>query len=99
MALQTFPKGAKVWGNYREAQQQIGNAVPSLLVEVLAQQTLAIFFGKASPEPPRPTVRPKLPVPDPQPVGEVPEKHLALVGEGTPPSRCPQGSLSRDARF
>jgi DNA (cytosine-5)-methyltransferase 1 len=81
LALQTFPKDAEVCGSYREAQRQIGNAVPSLLAEVLARQILTVFFGRAFSEPPRLTVRPKRPIPDPEPVGDVPEKYLGLVGE------------------
>ncbi len=95
MALQTFPKGAKVWGNYREAQRQIGNAVPSLLAEVLARQILAVFFGEAFSEPPRLTVRPKRPIPDPEPVGDVPEKYLALAGEHPPHPGTGRGPRAR----
>jgi DNA (cytosine-5)-methyltransferase 1 len=67
MALQTFPRDARVLGSYGEAQRQIGNAVPSLLAEVLAGQFLIAFFGKSFPEPPRLTVRPKRPHPRPGP--------------------------------
>jgi len=95
MALQTFPKDVKVCGNYREAQRQIGNAVPSLLAEILARQILATFFGRTFSEPPRLTVRPKRPIPDPEPVGDVPEKYLALAGEHAPHPGSGKGPRAR----
>jgi DNA (cytosine-5)-methyltransferase 1 len=95
MALQTFPKDVKVRGSYREAQRQIGNAVPSLLAEVLARQILATFFGKTLSEPPRLMVRPKRPIPDPEPVGDVPERYLAMVGEHAPHPGTGKGPRAR----
>ena len=35
--LQTFPNGVRFAGSYADAQRQLGNAVPSLLAEVLAR--------------------------------------------------------------
>jgi DNA (cytosine-5)-methyltransferase 1 len=80
-ALQTFPEDAKIQGSYREIQRQIGNAVPSLLAEILARQILTSFFGKAFSEEPRLRVKPKRPIPDPEPVCDVPEKYLSLIGD------------------
>ncbi len=48
-ALQTFPKGIRFAGNYRDVQRQIGNAVPSLLAEVLGRKILSDFFGRKAP--------------------------------------------------
>lgn len=36
--LQTFPKDVTISGDYADAQRQLGNAVPSLLAEVLARE-------------------------------------------------------------
>jgi DNA (cytosine-5)-methyltransferase 1 len=99
MALQTFPKDARVCGSCREAQRQIGNAVPSLLAEVLARQILAVFFEKAFSEPPRLTVRPNRPIPDPEPVGDVPEKYLAMVGDHVPHPGTGKGPRARASAF
>jgi DNA (cytosine-5)-methyltransferase 1 len=95
IALQTFPKDAKVRGSYRGAQRQIGNAVPSLLAEILARQILATFFGRTFSEPPRLTVRLKRPIPDPEPVGDVPERYLALVRERPPHPGTGKGPRAR----
>jgi DNA (cytosine-5)-methyltransferase 1 len=80
--LQTFPDDVQVVGSLAEAQHQLGNAVPSLLAEVLAREISRQLFGQAANAslalavqqakllPPRP------PVPAP-----VPRKYLSLKGE------------------
>jgi len=45
-ALQTFPVGYEVLGNNRSAHRQIGNAVPSALVELLGLEIRRQFFGQ-----------------------------------------------------
>lgn len=43
--LQTFPDDYEVLGSYREAHQQIGNAVPPVLGELLGLEIRRQFFG------------------------------------------------------
>ncbi len=44
--LQTFPKDLKIAGSYADAQRQLGNAVPSLLAEVLAREISAQLLNR-----------------------------------------------------
>jgi len=81
--LQTFPVDYVVSGSLREAQRQIGNAVPSALAEQLAigirVQLLADLSAKSlTPK----LVPPSRACPPPaEPVEEVPSDYLPLVGE------------------
>jgi DNA (cytosine-5)-methyltransferase 1 len=47
--LQTFPDGLKLECTQRDAQKMIGNAVPSLLGEVLATEIRRQLFGDRTP--------------------------------------------------
>lgn len=71
-ALQTFPAGYQIVGNNRSAHRQLGNAVPSAMVELLGLEIRRQFFGQ------RPRRRPKL-LPmrrDPIPSSEIPVKMI-----------------------
>jgi site-specific DNA-cytosine methylase len=80
--LQTFPKGLKIAGSYADAQRQLGNAVPSLLAEILAREISAQLLSrpvkgrlllaiKPSAVPPPPAHKPTA----------VPAAYLSLRGE------------------
>ena len=43
--LQTFPDDYKIWGGRTEVQRQLGNAVPSLMGEILGREIRRQFFG------------------------------------------------------
>lgn len=98
--LQTFPDDFQVLGSLRSAQKQIGNAVPSLMAEILgreiAQQFLAEPVGKTPP-----TLLPKkrLPVPQPVTVREVPSQYLSLLGDHPdhPGTGLGPGAQTRDS--
>jgi DNA (cytosine-5)-methyltransferase 1 len=79
--IQTFPKRLKFVGSRLSIQKQIGNAVPSLLAEVLARAIAEQFFGVEFNTARRLAVRSKRPVPPPVSPRRVPEKYLGLVGE------------------
>ncbi|MGB9646718.1 MAG: DNA cytosine methyltransferase [Stellaceae bacterium] len=78
--LQTFPDQYKIWGSYRSARRQIGNAVPAALAEALARQVRnyldgTMFTGAAS------LATPKRPgCPTPEPPQAPPPEFLRLVG-------------------
>jgi DNA (cytosine-5)-methyltransferase 1 len=81
MRLQTFPDDAIVAGDAGSVQRQIGNAVPSLLAEVLARSVMSQLLGA------RPRGRaPKLGIarrgdpPPPEPIKPVPRRYLPLRG-------------------
>lgn len=80
--LQTFPEDVQVVGSYSDAHRQLGNAVPSLLAEVLARNIAKQLLGIST------KGRLKLAVaaakgdtPPPQRASDVPRKYLALRGE------------------
>lgn len=78
--LQTFPDGLTFVGGRTSVQRQIGNAVPSLLAEVLAREIRRQFFGESISAPPKLRIALNRPIPGPEPIQEVPEKFLSLVG-------------------
>jgi DNA (cytosine-5)-methyltransferase 1 len=78
--LQTFPNGIAFVGNRNSIQRQIGNAVPSLLAEVLAREIASQFFGISMSGPPKLRIDLSRPIPPPEPVQPVPEKFLSLAG-------------------
>jgi DNA (cytosine-5)-methyltransferase 1 len=82
--LQTFPENVKIVGQRGSAQRQLGNAVPSLLAEVIGRAIRHQLLGQRVPTrlkllPPRRT-----PVPPPERVRAVPKKFHVLVGEHAP---------------
>jgi DNA (cytosine-5)-methyltransferase 1 len=80
--LQTFPDDVNIVGERSSAQKQIGNAVPSLLAEVMGRAIREQLLGQTIRRsvlkllPPR-----RAPVPPPEPVSGVPRQFRALVGE------------------
>ncbi len=78
--LQTFPDDVEIMGNRLSAVRQLGNAVPSLLGEIIARALLEQLFGVKVSTPP--TLMPcrRVPVPPEEEHQAVPEKYLRLVG-------------------
>jgi DNA (cytosine-5)-methyltransferase 1 len=80
--IQTFPDDVTIIGDRRAAQKQLGNAVPSLLAEVLARairsQLLDSPAQGSTPYllPPR-----RLPIPQAEKIAPVPEKYRHLLGQ------------------
>lgn len=80
--LQTFPDDIQVAGSLADAQRQLGNAVPSLLAEVLARAIRRQLLGLPElGEEPRLSVRAAgVSAPPPEPVAAVPRSYLELRG-------------------
>jgi DNA (cytosine-5)-methyltransferase 1 len=79
--LQTIPDDVQVFGNRMSVQRQIGNAVPSLLAEVLAREIKMQLLGyRRSREPLRLLPPDRSPAPPPQRVSAVPHSYEELVG-------------------
>jgi len=82
LALQTFPRNVRIHGGRVSAQRQIGNAVPSLLTEVLGRAIREQLLGE-----PRPRGRLKLlppsrsPTPPAEPLGPIPRDLLRYAGK------------------
>lgn len=79
-ALQTFPKDVEFVGGRNSVQKQIGNAVPSLLSEILARAIAEQLFDTPARGHPILTLAPRRPIPPPETVLPVPEKYLKFVG-------------------
>lgn len=81
--IQTFPDDYVVVGTLRDAQRQIGNAVPSALAEKLALEIRYQLLGDETARNAAPSLvpRPRGAPPPPAPVEPVPSEYLGLIGE------------------
>jgi DNA (cytosine-5)-methyltransferase 1 len=80
--LQTFPDDVQIVGSRTSIQKQVGNAVPSLLAEVLGREIRTQLLGLAPfPRGPQLTVRPGAPT-TPLPIKPlpVPAEYRRLIG-------------------
>jgi len=94
--LQTFPDDVNILGGISAVQKQIGNAVPSLLAEVLARAIRAQFFGHPPPEgPPRLMPPRREAAPPPEQPGPVPVEYNSYIGDHSPHPGTGQGYRSR----
>jgi DNA (cytosine-5)-methyltransferase 1 len=88
--LQTFPEDVAITGAYRAVHKQVGNAVPSLLGEVLGRAIREQLLDKQRQSSPLRLLRAGAPpVPPPEPHTDVPRRFLRLRGahEAHPGSR------------
>lgn len=93
--LQTFPEDYKIKGGVTEAQRQIGNAVPSLLAEILGREIRSQLLDAPCEDlSPKLRVTRKSPIPPPEQVQEVPTKYLHLVGEHAPHPGTGKGRMA-----
>lgn len=92
--LQTFPHNLTYIGSRIAVQKQLGNAVPSLLAEVVGREIARQLLGR------RPKKEPKLatpllrPFPDAEPVQKVAERYLELIGKHSEHPGTGKGSRS-----
>lgn len=83
--LQTFPDDVEILGDHAAIQRQVGNAVPSLLAEVLARAIRTQLLGFGELRRPLALLPPdRSPAPPPEPLAPVPPEYLHLEGEHTP---------------
>lgn len=95
-AIQTFPRSFRIVGPRVEIQRQIGNAVPSLLAEVLAREIVNQITGKKFSERCELEVKQAQVVPPPEPVVDVPQEYLSLVGRHAPHPGTGKGRAYRN---
>ncbi|MCI5143560.1 MAG: DNA (cytosine-5-)-methyltransferase [Candidatus Electrothrix sp. ATG1] len=79
--LQTFPEGYKIMGGVTETQRQLGNAVPSLIGEVLGREMRKQFFKSPLTTPLKLLPKRNPDLPTPEPTLPVADKYLSLVGD------------------
>lgn len=79
--LQTFPRNLRYIGGRGSVQRQLGNAVPSLLAEILAREIGKQFFGTSFTDEPKLAVQLKRPIPSAEPMRAVPKKYLVHLGD------------------
>lgn len=81
-ALQTFPSDYRIVGNTRSIYRQVGNAVPSLLAEILGLEIRRQFFGYKGRRQPQLLPPAAESPPLPEPASSVTEqRYLELVGD------------------
>jgi DNA (cytosine-5)-methyltransferase 1 len=83
-AIQTFPSSFRIEAPRIEIQRQIGNAVPSLLGEVLARAIISQVTGKMFSGQCNLKVEPSQRVAAPEPFSEVSKEYLYLLGTHAP---------------
>src|SRR5690606_5652213 len=81
--IQTFPDDVEIIGSIADAQRQLGNAVPSLLAEVLARSIGDQLLGQriTRAEPLFRLHPAAVPPPPPSPPAQVPKRFLELRGD------------------
>ena len=83
--LQTIPDDIEILGSQIGVQRQVGNAVPSLLAEVLAREIRVQLLGLKKPRGELKLLPPiRRRIPDPEPVKRVPRQYFTLVGRHKP---------------
>jgi len=97
--LQTLPDGLTLSGGQRDQQRMIGNAVPSLMAEVLAREIRRQVFGERTMLL-TPTLLPPARGPSPMPerCRPVPKKYVSLIGHHPvhPGTGKGRGALTRE---
>jgi len=96
--LQTFPDDVTLLGGRTSQQKQAGNAVPSLLAEVIGRAIRSQLLGQKVPKGhPRLLPPDRSPAPPARPPGPVPRKFRKLAGEheAHPGTGLGYGALSR----
>jgi DNA (cytosine-5)-methyltransferase 1 len=94
--IQTIPDDIKLVGSRISVQKQAGNAVPSLLAEVVAREIRAQLLRLPRLSRTPKLMRPRrLPVPPPEPVLPVPRYYLKLRGNHDPHPGTGQGFGAR----
>lgn len=78
--IQTFPDGLTIDSGRTEMQRMLGNAVPSLIAEVMAREIRRQFFGSALKPPPMLLPPRRTPVPRAEPLPPLPAQYRPLIG-------------------
>lgn len=94
--LQTFPDDVEIVGPRGEAHKQVGNAVPSLLAEILGRKIRTHLLGTSALRSPPKLLPPnRAPAPPPEKAAKVPAEYLRLIGRQTAHPGTGQGYGAR----
>lgn len=94
--IQTFPDDVEIFGTRGSVQKQVGNAVPSLMAEVLGRAIRAQFLGMPAQKTALALLPVRLtPVPPAQKPAEVPKEYRNLEGKHSPHPGTGQGNAAR----
>jgi DNA (cytosine-5)-methyltransferase 1 len=97
--LQTFPDDVVIVGNHASVQRQVGNAVPSLLAEVLAWEIKKQLLGHRPSRAPLELLPPdRSPAPPPERVRSVPAKYRELIADHAAHPGTGKGPRGRESR-
>lgn len=94
MRIQTFPDDYKIEGGYTEAVRQLGNAVPSLMTEVLGREIRRQLLDDPVDAPLRLMPPKRTPLPPPAEPLPVPKKYYVYIGEHAPHPGTGKGRLA-----
>lgn len=82
--LQTFPDNVRIVGNRNAIQKQVGNAVPSLLAEIMGRAIRTQFLSLPQARGDLRLLPPsRSPIPPPEETGRIPRRFLAQRGQHT----------------
>jgi len=98
--LQTFPDDVVITGNHSAVQRQVGNAVPSMLAEVLAREIRTQLLGRRPLQAPLALLPPdRSPAPRAERTKAVPAKYRPLVADHAAHPGTGKGPRGREARL
>lgn len=82
--IQTFPDNYEIVGGRSDVQRQLGNAVPSLLAEILGREIRTQFLGHKPTHPLKLAVKSRAPSHRPERLKPVPKKYHVHIGNHEP---------------
>jgi DNA (cytosine-5)-methyltransferase 1 len=97
-AIQTFPKKFTIQGPRVEIQRQIGNAVPSLMAEILANEIASQLLGRSGHRPLQLAISRRAHIPQPEPTCPVPGKYKHLIGNHKAHPGTGKGPMSQQRK-
>lgn len=94
--IQTFPDDVRITGTYGAVHKQLGNAVPSLLAEIIGRAVRVQLLGHRLKAPLKLLSEVRGPVPARERIGSVPMKYHHLMGVHSPHPGTGRGTRAAD---